>query len=73
MPIDLNFASIEELMNLLHGIGSSRARAIVAARPFGTPEELISRGILTERRYNRIASMVTVAPLLTKSSTETKR
>ena len=69
MPIDLNLASLKELTNFLHGIGFNRARAIVAARPFETPEELVSRGILTERRYKRIADLVTTDPLFKKSST----
>jgi DNA uptake protein ComE-like DNA-binding protein len=70
--VDLNFASIDELTGVLHGIGSNRARAIVAGRPFGNPEELVTRGILTERRYNRIADLLTVAALSTNGSTETK-
>ena len=61
-PVDLNLASIEELTTLLHGVGLHRAKAIVAARPFETPEELVSRGILSERRYNRIANRVTASP-----------
>jgi DNA uptake protein ComE-like DNA-binding protein len=72
MPIDLNRASIEELTEFLHGIGSDRARAIVAARPFRTPDELVSRGILTERRYRRIAAYLTVGPSR-KTSANTKR
>lgn len=69
-PVDLNLASIEELKTLLHGVGVNRAKAIVAARPFGTPEELVSRGILSERRYNRIANRLTVSPSLANRPTD---
>jgi DNA uptake protein ComE-like DNA-binding protein len=60
MPIDLNAASLEELIRRLPGIGVSRAKAIIAARPFKTPEELLTRAVLTERIYTKIARFLTV-------------
>jgi hypothetical protein len=41
MPIDINTASLEELVNL-EGMGAPLADAIIAARPFSSMEELVS-------------------------------
>lgn len=48
--VDINTASVEELADALHGVGLSKAEAIVAYReangPFATPDELVHvRGI----------------------------
>jgi DNA uptake protein ComE-like DNA-binding protein len=58
-PINLNAATLSQLM-LLSGIGHKRAAEIVAARPFRTPDELVSRNILTAGVYKRIADRLTV-------------
>jgi DNA uptake protein ComE-like DNA-binding protein len=57
--VNLNVAPLTQLM-LLHGIGHKRAAKIVAARPFRKPDELVSRNILPERAYHRIAKRLTV-------------
>lgn len=48
--VDINTASVEELADALHGVGLSKAEAIVAYReangPFTNPDELVNvRGI----------------------------
>jgi DNA uptake protein ComE-like DNA-binding protein len=58
--IDLNSASVEELVKRLDGIGVHRARAIVAARPFTDAREVIGRGIITEEGFGKIVAHVTV-------------
>lgn len=49
-PVDINTATAEELADALHGVGLSKAEAIVAYReangPFSHPDELVNvRGI----------------------------
>src|SRR3954471_13826884 len=62
MRIDLNTAAIMEMVRALHGVGIGRARAIAAARPFSTPQELVAKGLLSESVYARLAEHVCVAP-----------
>jgi len=44
-PISINNASLSDL-DTLWGVGESRAQAIVAGRPYGSIEELVTRKIL---------------------------
>jgi hypothetical protein len=60
-PIDLNTASRAQIATL-PGITPSMAQMIVDGRPYGDPEDLVTRNILTERELRRIADRVTVAP-----------
>jgi DNA uptake protein ComE-like DNA-binding protein len=57
--LDLNSASRAQL-HTLPGITLARADAIVAARPYSTPHELVDKGVLTETQYARISSDVAV-------------
>jgi DNA uptake protein ComE-like DNA-binding protein len=57
-PVDLNQATKEQLLTL-PGITSLRADRVIAARPYGTPQELVSRHILTSQEYDRIKDRVT--------------
>lgn len=60
--VDINTASVEELADALHGVGLSKAEAIVAYReangPFTNPDELVNvRGIgmrTVDRNRNRL-------------------
>ena len=58
-PIDLNRASLRKVEGL-PGVTPSMARRIVDGRPYDDPQELVARGILTERELDRIADRVTV-------------
>jgi competence protein ComEA len=58
-PLDLNAASVRRL-EALPGITPSLARRIVEGRPYGAPEDLVARDILTERELVRIRDRVTV-------------
>jgi competence protein ComEA len=55
--LDLNAASREDLMKL-PGIGEAIADKIIAARPFKTKSELVSKKIMTRKAYAAISSRV---------------
>ena len=55
--VDLNTASKEDLMKL-PGIGDATADKIVAARPFKSKSELLSKGIVTKAQYGKLSSHV---------------
>jgi hypothetical protein len=43
----------------LPGVSAPAADRIIANRPYGKGEDLLSRGILTPREYERISDRVT--------------
>jgi DNA uptake protein ComE-like DNA-binding protein len=53
VAIDLNTASLRKV-EALPGVTPSMARRIVDGRPYGDPGELVEKGILTEREFERI-------------------
>ena len=59
-PVDLNSASATELKKL-PGIGDALAAKIVAARPFRTKAELVTKGIVTESTYDALRHHVVAA------------
>jgi competence protein ComEA len=60
-PLDLNTASVQRL-ETLPGVTPSMARGIIAGRPYGNPDELVERGVLTERELDRIRRRIAVEP-----------
>lgn len=58
-PVDLNSASKDDL-TALPGITVERADAIIAARPYQTTTELVSRRILTQRQYDLVKDKIQV-------------
>jgi len=56
--VDVNRAS-RGTLERLPGITPSMARRIIEGRPYQDPEELVARGILTERELHRISDRVT--------------
>jgi DNA uptake protein ComE-like DNA-binding protein len=60
--VNINTATATELM-VLRGIGAERAARIVAARPFASPLELVSRSIITEKMYKMIAAQLHLSPV----------
>lgn len=56
--IDLNSASKEQLMKL-PGIGAGTAEKIIAARPFKSRAQLVSKNLVTKSEYHKIRGSVT--------------
>jgi competence protein ComEA len=57
--ININTASAAEL-DQLSGIGSVRAAAIVAGRPYANPEELVSKKIMPKSVFDKIKDKISV-------------
>jgi competence protein ComEA len=55
--VDINTASAEEL-DALPGIGKVRGAAIIKGRPYANKTQLVSKGILTQSVYDKIADKI---------------
>jgi DNA uptake protein ComE-like DNA-binding protein len=58
--IDLNKSSRDQLTTL-PGITAERADRIIAARPFASTHELVTRHVISEDEYTRIHGQITVS------------
>ena len=56
--LNINSATEEQLVEL-PGISGARAHRIIHGRPYGDPQDLVNKGILTKEQYGRISSQVT--------------
>ncbi|HEY6936481.1 MAG TPA: helix-hairpin-helix domain-containing protein [Terriglobales bacterium] len=56
-PLDINHASKAQLESL-PGINAATADRIIANRPYAKRDDLLSRGILTRREYERISEQL---------------
>jgi hypothetical protein len=57
-PLDVNSASLEDLERL-PGVTPSMARRIYEGRPYGSVNELVERGLLSERELERVRKKIT--------------
>lgn len=55
--VDINSASAADL-DALPGIGKARGAAIIKGRPYANKTQLVSKGILTQAVYDKIADRV---------------
>jgi competence ComEA-like helix-hairpin-helix protein len=55
--VDINSASAEEL-DKLPGVGSARAQAIIAGRPYNGKDDLTNRKIIPANVYNEIKDKI---------------
>jgi len=56
-PLNLNKASKDDLM-ALPGVNAAEADRIIDARPYGQPDELVSRHIMSQSAYDKISDRV---------------
>jgi DNA uptake protein ComE-like DNA-binding protein len=57
-PLDVNTASLSDIERL-PGVTPSMARRIYEGRPYGSPDELVERGLLSERELERVRKKIT--------------
>jgi DNA uptake protein ComE-like DNA-binding protein len=57
--IDLNKATADQL-RALPGVNEADAKKIVGARPYKTPQDLVSKKVLSQAQYDKIKDQVTV-------------
>src|SRR5215467_7814141 len=57
--LDLNSAPVEKLMTL-NGVDLMTAKKIVAARPYKNKNEVVSKKVMSQEDFNKIARGVTV-------------
>jgi hypothetical protein len=56
-PMDINTATAAQLMTL-PGIGDAYAKRIIAGRPYTAKNQLVTRGIIPQATYNKIAARI---------------
>jgi competence protein ComEA len=59
-PLDLNTATRDQLMSL-PGMTPAEADRVIAARPYTEPHELVTRHIIPQTEYDKIADKVSVS------------
>lgn len=57
--VSINTASSEELMEL-DGIGEKRAEDIINERPYGSIDEMVERGVITESIFEKIKVKISI-------------
>ncbi len=58
-PLDVNTASLEDIAQL-PGVTPSMARRIYEGRPYATIDELVERGLLSERELDRVRKKIRI-------------
>lgn len=59
---DVNSATKEQLMSL-PGINEGDADRIIAARPYNRPDDLVTRHIISKKKYDRISDLLKVGKI----------
>jgi DNA uptake protein ComE-like DNA-binding protein len=55
--VDINSASADRL-STLPGISAARAKRIIDNRPYSSPHDLVSKGLVSEAEYQRISGSI---------------
>jgi competence protein ComEA len=58
-PLDVNTAALSDIEQL-PGVTPSMARRIYEGRPYATLDELVERGLLSERELERVRKKITI-------------
>jgi DNA uptake protein ComE-like DNA-binding protein len=58
--VDLNTATVDDMIKWL-GIGPTRARKIIAGRPYATAEEVVTRGYLPQSTFDSKKDVIVVS------------
>ena len=56
--IDINSASKDDLVKNLAGVGDVTADKIIAGRPYANKRQLVSKGIVTQKVYDKISAQI---------------
>jgi len=56
---NINTSSAADLQRTLPGIGDVRSKAIVAGRPYATPDDLVAKKVLTQGALDGIKTLIT--------------
>ena len=59
--VNINTASAADMAKILTGIGAARSAAIVKGRPYAAPQDLVTKGVLTQGVFSGIRSMLTAS------------
>jgi competence protein ComEA len=59
--VNINTASAADMAKILTGIGAARSAAIVKGRPYAVPQDLVTKGVLTQGVFSGIQSMITAS------------
>ena len=56
---NVNTSSAADMAKVLPGVGDVRSKAIVAGRPYGSAEDLVKKGVLTQGVFDKVKEVVT--------------
>ncbi len=55
---NVNTASAADMQRTLPGVGEVRSKAIVTGRPYAKPEDMVTKGVLTQEMFDKIKGLV---------------
>ena len=56
---NINTSSADQMVLTLKGIGEVKSRAVVAGRPYATPQDLVAKGVLTQAALDSMKDQIT--------------